>query len=67
MLTPGGTVLSLVDSSGGNTRLEVQDMVQEDSAGFKDQHIHVHIHPLQPGAPNVSAMGGPCAPFGCTV
>lgn len=43
--TPGGTIVSFNDAAGGTARVEVAEMITEDSAGYKDQHIHLHIHP----------------------
>ncbi|EFJ41501.1 hypothetical protein VOLCADRAFT_98490 [Volvox carteri f. nagariensis] len=47
------TVVSVVDEGpsggggggGGSTRVDVQEVLGEDSTGSKDQHIHLHIHP----------------------
>ncbi|KAG2451177.1 hypothetical protein HYH02_003784 [Chlamydomonas schloesseri] len=43
--TPGSTIVSFNDAAGGTARVEVAEMITEDSAGYKDQHIHLHIHP----------------------
>ncbi|GLC68628.1 hypothetical protein PLESTF_000716600 [Pleodorina starrii] len=48
--TPGGTtIVSIADDSGGGggaaTRVDVEEVMGEDSTGSKDQHIHLHIHP----------------------
>ncbi|GIL82713.1 hypothetical protein Vretifemale_11546, partial [Volvox reticuliferus] len=41
------TVVSVVDEGGGAgaARVNVSEVLREDSTGSNDQHIHLHIHP----------------------